>query len=240
MKKSISCAVICAAAFGAGVLICPAPASGTAHDITAISRQAGAPEQNGLVREDGYCRYYEDGQPVTEEWITDGSQTYYFGKDGNAAVQKCRIDGDYYVFSQEGWLVQPSSRKIVRVESADGTIKKYYTDTDGKALSGWSDDKNFYFDKTGEMATGITVLNGRFFYFNAGGRYNTEKTAKIRKAAKYEAPFANLKKYIGKPVRTQYQSSCYGKGKDGILSYNGYTVYTFKPDSGAEIFMGAE
>ncbi len=70
MKKSISCAVICAAAFGAGVLICPAPASGAAHDITAISRQAGAPEQNGLVREDGYCRYYEDGQPVTEEWIT--------------------------------------------------------------------------------------------------------------------------------------------------------------------------
>ena len=47
MKKIISCAVICAAAFGAGVLICPAPASGAAHDITAISRQAGAPEQNG-------------------------------------------------------------------------------------------------------------------------------------------------------------------------------------------------
>lgn len=239
MMKKISCAVICAAVLGSGFLSGPVPLLGASDDLS-VSIQAEAMERDGLLEEDGYCRYYEDGQPVTDRWMTVENQTYYFDGDGNASVLKCKIDGVYYVFDQEGRLFQPSAKKIVKVETADGETKKYYVDTDGRALSGWSEDKSYYFDKTGEMVTGITVLKEKFYCFNTSGKYNKEKTQKVRKAAKYEKPFSNLKKYIGKPKKAKYYASCYGAGKDGILTYDGYTVYTFKPDSGAEIFMGAE
>ena len=76
--------------------------------------------------------------------------------------------------------------------------------------------------------------------FNADGKYNNRKTSKIRKAAEYEKPFAGLKKIIGNPGKSRYYASCYGNGKDGVLSYDGFTVYTFKPDKGKEIFMDVE
>ena len=106
--------------------------------------------------------------------------------------------------------------------------------------SGWTEDSTHYFYENGEEATGIVIINEKFYCFNQNGKYLAKKTAKIRKAAKYEKPFANLKKLIGKPNKTKYYSSCYGNGKDGVLEYDNFTVYTFKPVKGKEIFMNAE
>ncbi len=238
MKKRILCTAICVAVWGA-CLILPVSMAESVLAAQPAEHDAGS-TQSGLLKEDGHFRYYEDGQPVTKRWITADGHTYYFDKDGNASVLKCKINGDYYVFDQEGRLQLPSSKKIVRVETPDGTVQTYYTDTKGRAVSGWSSDKTYYFDKTGEMVTGIQVIKEKFYCFYASGKLNQQKTEKIRRAAKYEHPFSSLKKYIGNPKKSKYFKSCYGAGTDGILTYDGFKVYTFKPDKGAEIFMGAE
>lgn len=138
-----------------------------------------------------------------------------------------------------GKAVKASGVDKISFEERDG--KKYGTDADGNPVSGWSKDKKYYFYKDGEAATGIVVIKEKFYSFTASGKYNAAKTKKIRKVAKYEKPFAPLKKLIGKPKKaTYYDGSCYGKGKDGTLIYDGFKVYTFKPDKGAEIFMGVE
>lgn len=227
LAKRILCAAVFAAVTSAGLQTAPV-------------RIHAAAENEGLVKEDGHYCYYEDGQPVTDSWITVEEGTFYFDGDGKASVLSCSIEGDYYVFDGEGRLMQPSGTRIVKVEAEDGQTKKYYVDSDGMAVSGWSDDKKYYFDKTGAMVTGITVIKEKFYCFQANGRYNQAKTQKIRKTARYEKPFSDLQKFIGKPKKAKYYASCYGKGRDGILTYDGYKVYTFKPDRGAEIFMGAE
>ena len=39
---------------------------------------------------------------------------------------------------------------------------------------------------------------------------------------------------IGEPNNESYASSCLGDGEDGELSYNGFTVYTYRAPDGAE------
>jgi len=240
MAKKMFGILFCAAVTVCGLQSDLVSVSGALQDDMALMQQANDAETEGLVREDGRYRYYENDKPVTDSWITTEEGTFYFDEDGMASVCSCRIGGTYYVFDEEGRLLQPSGAKIVKIEADDGTLRRFYVDEDGKAVSGWSDDKKYYFDKTGEMVTGIVVLKEKFYCFQAGGKYNKAKTQKIRKTAKYEKPFSNLKKYIGSPKKARYYASCYGKGRDGILTYENFIVYTFKPDSGIEIFMGAE
>ena len=38
---------------------------------------------------------------------------------------------------------------------------------------------------------------------------------------------------IGKPLSSNYASSCNGPGEDGELSYNGFVVYTYR-ENGVE------
>lgn len=241
MKKKILCTAACAAVWGACLML-PVAAAGICPAVRteAAAHTENESEKAGLVKEGGSFRYYEDGKPVTERWVTAEGHTYYFGKDGNASVLKCKIDGDYYVFGKEGRLLLPSGKKVIRVETPEGEFQTYYVDTEGKAVSGWSSDKKYYFDKTGEITTGITVIKEKFYCFYKSGRLNQAKTQKIQKAAKYGQSFSSLKKYLGQPKKSSYYESCYGAGKDGILTYNGFKVYTFKPDKGTEIFMGAE
>lgn len=138
-----------------------------------------------------------------------------------------------------GKTVKASSAEEISFEERDG--KTYGVDEDGNTVRGWSEDKTYYFYKDGRMAAGTVVLKEKFYSFRSDGTYDEAKTKKLRKAAKYEASFKPLKKLIGKPKKSKYyDGSCYGKGKDGVLTYEGFTVYTFKPDKGEEIFMGVE
>jgi hypothetical protein len=101
-------------------------------------------------------------------------------------------------------------------------------------------------NKNGKALSGIQVIDEEFYEFDSNGKYNATKTKKLQSAAKYEKSMTNLYKLIGKPKKSQYEPGCYGAGdgKDGILTYKNFTVYTFKYTSGKnkgkEIFMGAE
>jgi hypothetical protein len=64
-------------------------------------------------------------------------------------------------------------------------------------------------------------------------------------AASGSASYENAKKYIGaeakellaaigQPKSQQYADSCLGKGQDGQLVYDGFTVYTYRDPDGGE------
>lgn len=194
---------------------------------------------DGLVEKDGDYYYYENGEMVTNKWVLSDDNKYYFKKDGRAAVANHKIEGKYYVFNSQGQLLQPESKEIASIE-IDGEIEKYYVNSDGTAASGWTKDRKYYCYENGSVAKGIIVIGEKFYCFSQVGKYNRPKTKKVRKAARYEKPFANLKKFLGKPNKIKYYKSCYGNGKDGVLSYDNFVVYTFKPAKGKEIFMGVE
>ena len=44
---------------------------------------------------------------------------------------------------------------------------------------------------------------------------------------------------LGKPASESYASSCLGDGEDGELSYDGFTVYTYR-ENGVETIVDAE
>jgi hypothetical protein len=44
---------------------------------------------------------------------------------------------------------------------------------------------------------------------------------------------------IGSPNSRSYASSCIGEGEDGELSYNGFTVYTYR-ENGIETVQDVE
>ncbi len=46
---------------------------------------------------------------------------------------------------------------------------------------------------------------------------------------------------IGEPLSSAYEASCAGDGDDGILKYDGFTVFTYRePDGSAETVIDAE
>lgn len=146
-----------------------------------------------------------------------------------------------YAASATDTAVEENSASVLDGLQEEDGISHYYKN--GKLVTDkivTLDGSKYYFDKNGEMASGILVIDKKFYCFRANGKYNAAKTTKIRKAAKYEKPFDKVKKLIGKPNKTKYYDSCYGNGKDGVLSYDNFTVYTFKPAQGKEIFMSAE
>lgn len=45
---------------------------------------------------------------------------------------------------------------------------------------------------------------------------------------------------FGYPNSSEYGTSCYGPGEDGILAYSGFTVYTYRPTEGTESIIDIE
>ena len=50
---------------------------------------------------------------------------------------------------------------------------------------------------------------------------------------------AALVQAIGEPLETQYEASCSGPGDDGVWTYDGFTVYTYR-ENGVETIVDAE
>ena len=50
---------------------------------------------------------------------------------------------------------------------------------------------------------------------------------------------AALVQAIGEPLETQYETSCSGPGDDGVWTYDGFTVYTYR-ENGVETIVDAE
>lgn len=144
---------------------------------------------------------------------------------GFGIIGSIRIKQVHTAEQQNGWDQEKSHYYV----NGKMVKNKFYTIGSSK----------YYFNSKGKVKTGIAVINGKFYRFTSTGRLNLKATKKIRSAAKYEKDFATLRKLLGKPKKSIYQTGCYGPGKDGILTYSGFTVYTYK-ENGKEIYMGVE
>ena len=101
-------------------------------------------------------------------------------------------------------------------------------------------NKQYYAAKNGKALSGIYYIKNKFYAFNKNGACNQKKTKKLKAAAKYNKNFKKLKKLLGKPKKTKYESySCYGPGNDGYIKYANFTVYVYKY-KGKVLYMGAE
>lgn len=217
-------------------------------------------ENQQLKKENGSWYLYEDGELVKSAWKTVGGKRYYFKADGAAAALSTKINGVYYVFSSDGVLYQPASKKVVTIGS-----DKYLVSTKGKAVSGWYKSKTYYFDKTGKMVrgwnssktyyfnkktgkklTGARVIGDKFYVFASSGKYNKTKTAKLRKAAGYQKSFSGVQKILGAPKKIKYYgSSCFAYkgegGEDGVAVYDNFKLSIFRTSKTKKIiYMGVE
>lgn len=216
-----------------------------------------ADNQTQLVKQEaGYVCYENGGQLVNTWKDIEGVGRYYFKADGYAATLSTEIDGVYYVFDEAGKLILPGDDQIIvtigkdkyRVD-ANGQAKqgwykkKYYFDETGKMVKGWMPGKKYYFDeKNGQVYKGIRIIGNRekLYAFRNNGKYDAAKTKKLRKAAKYKKDFTELRKLLGKPIKTKYFKSCMGPGQDGILKYRYIKVSTYKSPEGKEIYLGVD
>ncbi|MDO5391440.1 MAG: transglutaminase domain-containing protein [Eubacteriales bacterium] len=128
----------------------PTPIQTVTPTVTPTPR----PVKDGLVKEEGYYRYYKKGKLLKSQWKDVDGKRYYFKSDGNGATYSCKIDGQYYVFNERARLVRPVSNKVVAVGD-----KKYLADSKGRPKTGWNvvKDKLYYVDKTGECVKNKTV-----------------------------------------------------------------------------------
>ena len=51
-----------------------------------------------------------------------------------------------------------------------------------------------------------------------------------------DKPVEELFKVIGKPISSDYASSCLGSGEDGLLIYDGFVVYTYREGNSEVVY----
>ncbi len=133
------------------------PAEASASDATTDTSTETV--KNGLLKENGSYRYYNNGKLTTSKWKTVDGYKYYFDKNGNAVTLAQKIDGTRYVFDQKGRLKQPSKSKVVTIGS-----DKYYVSKKGKAKSGWvvQSGKLYYAKASGKCLKSTTYRDIKF------------------------------------------------------------------------------
>ena len=111
--------------------------------------------QNGFVEIDGEWYYYENGEPVVEDWRYIGSYYYYFDYNGIMVNNQASyyIYGYNYGFDENGHMI------IGWYEWGD----EY-----------WSDKR--YYDNSGHAVYGKTVINGEYYLFNEWGTLITSQS----------------------------------------------------------------
>ena len=55
-----------------------------------------------------------------------------------------------------------------------------------------------------------------------------------------DGDLALLVEALGEPLDAAYETSCMGDGDDGILTYDGFTVYTYLDTDGTETILDVE
>ncbi|MCD8021966.1 MAG: hypothetical protein LUF30_02990, partial [Lachnospiraceae bacterium] len=100
----------------------------------------------------------------------------------------------------------------------------------------------YAFDSKGRMLTGVQVIDYQFYVFNSGGKLNSTKTNRLRKASAYESDASTLISLLEQYGATlkatnYYGSSCYGNGEDGEMVYDTFTIYIFKYASTGKIIV---
>lgn len=153
----------------------------------------------------GYYAIMPDNTIATNEFIdfTDG-YTYFFGNTGNMAIdQKKYIDGDYYIFDEDGHLVHSGSDDYYLKYQYNG--RSYFIYSDGSLavneLISYNENK-YYVNEKGNLITNKVVFtNGHHYYFGKSGKMITDKKI-IWKGKKYYCKPNGILKRI-KPAKTK-------------------------------------
>lgn len=220
----------------------PKHAKGSAKSSSSTAKS----HKTKLVKKKGKLKYYVNGKLVKNRWVSIGSKTYYFGGNGVAAVgsKKIKFAGKkaYYVFSSKGVLQTGKKTRDVRVDGVRYRVSKSGKAKPGKVkeAKGWR-----YYQENGAAASGLCFYKGKLSWFDKKtGYYNSDKTKKVRKAAKADADITPLLKIAGKGTVTKYPDSCLclpdQTGTDVQHSYALVDIQTFVDDeTGAELFVYA-
>lgn len=130
----------------------------------------GSQEQTGLHQENGKYYYVnENGERVSDQWVTVNGKTYYISSDGYALMGMKKVDGKCYWFhTKSGYMFK--NRRVTR---STGDI--YYFGSDGvRCENGMykirekSGEHTYYFQKNGKAYKGWLTLNGKKYYFYKG------------------------------------------------------------------------
>lgn len=152
-------------------------AAATISAATASIPANAEPVGSGLVQEEGHYRYIKDGTYATSAWKTVGRSKYYFDDAGNAVAGRSKkINGAYYVFSDEGKLLKPSKNKFYKLKRG-----LYYVNKKGRpAQTSWFilKGKLYKAAKSGKCVTSKTV-EGITFLKNGSAKRNTSSKLKM-------------------------------------------------------------
>lgn len=169
-----------------------------------------------------------------------------------AAVKKgLKKEGGKYYFYDKGKRVK-NTWKTVKVKKNGKIVSyRYYFGKNGAAYAGRLvyglrtpavkkiNGKYYGFGISGRMIKGTYVINDKFFVFNSKtGVGDAARSKQLRKASAYQKDASALRKMLGKPKKTQVMDSCYGDGKDVLLTYPTFCVSLFRNTSGKEIVLG--
>lgn len=132
--------------------------------------------QEGFVKEGNNYRYYQNGILLKNTWRRIEGKKYYFKSSGNAATYSYKVNGKYYVFNQNGQLMTPKKKAIVKVGS-----RKYYVTSKGRPIPGWHvlKSKLYYVYKSGRCATN-TKKEDVTFSKNGYAKNNSVSKARIK------------------------------------------------------------
>ncbi|MFC3931857.1 glycoside hydrolase family 70 protein [Streptococcus dentapri] len=157
------------------------------------------------------------GDQVKSAFITEGNNLYYFGKDGYMVFGLQNINGANYYFLSNGAALRNSIY-------TDKEGKSYYFGNDGKRYeNGYQQFGNSWrYFKNGEMATGLTVVDGFTQYFDqegiqVKGKLVTDKDNKVRYFDEHSGNAA-------KNTFIQSAGHWYYFGKDGVAVTGAQTV----------------
>lgn len=198
----------------------------------------GSSKSNGLKKKQGAYYYYQKGKMVKNNWMTVGSDRYYFRYNGKAAVGPTKVKGTWYVFSKKGML-QRGKAGVVIVDRVTYRVK-----SNGAAHKGWTGKKLYL--KNGRMATGVVLYKDKLYAFTSKGIYKKELSRSLNAAAKVNTNASELLIILGKvekPQKIRTEVSCYNlggmAGDDIVFTYDHCRLNFFKGSNGVTYFVSA-
>lgn len=182
-------------------------------------------------------------------WFSDESGVYYLSADGSALMGQHTIDGNGYIFNEQGMMMtgwqevgphkfyyNPLNENRLHtgwLESETGT--HYMTPEGGYMLTGLHPigGQNFYFDNEGRMQTGIHSFDGPTYYFSPQTGAMTTGWVNDDTGRYYFSTLDGTMLTGLHPIENQiFYFDSEGRMQTGIHSVNGPTYY-FSPQTGA-------
>ena len=167
-------------------------------------------DYTGLVTDQttGKLKYLKNGNFAVNNWVTIGSDAYYFGEDGFATTDATvKIDGREYTFDKYGKFVAGSfvDEEVTLANGTKKTITRYYT-AGGVFETKWTliDGDYYYFKKQSDRISypedGMMYKNGKYSIVtpqkNTNRTFTFDSTGKLILGA-WEDELATDKSYIG-------------------------------------------